>query len=162
MARGAQITGDVEVGSIPSRRTPASSYFDAISDQIVIGWLRRKHRAIGGESANSYFKRNMYRLIKAYLDAGQGELFDTLATRSRRSQVGVAAISDNPFKLALFAMWSDNQSLSRHQQRVFGNQMLYAYRHGVPPEHIIGFIRVAGSAQRIAEKLRSGHREPGY
>ena len=69
------------------------------------------------------------------------------------------AIRDNPFKLGLFAMFADT-SLSRSDRHVFGNQMFYAHKHGVPAEHLIAFIRAAGSPGRIADKLRSGSREP--
>lgn len=151
----------IDVGRLPNRQQ-STAHFDAVADQIVRGWMSRRVAIDPPEKPLSWFKRNMYRLIKAYVDAGREQVFMKMATRSGRSMVGVGAIQSNAFKLALFAMWSDNQSLSRHQQRVFGNQMLYAYLHGVSPKHLIGFIRAAGSAQTIADKLKSGAREPGF
>ena len=105
---------DVQIGTIPRRR--AQAHFHSTADQIVREWLRRRKRPEDGETAHSWFKRNIYRLIKAYVDAGLDTIFISMAKRSGRSLVGVNAISENPFKLALFAMWSDNESLSRHQQ----------------------------------------------
>jgi hypothetical protein len=153
---------DVCISQIPRGDRRARKHFEVFAEEIVHGWLKRRRAGGGSESAHSWFKRNIYRLIKAYVDARRADLLLTIARRSGRSLVGLKAIESNPFKLALFAMWSDNESLTRHQQRVFGNQMLYAYRHGVAPEHLIGFIRTAGSAQTISKKLETGSREPGF
>lgn len=154
--------GDVAVGRVPTSTRAALRHFDAVAEVIVSEWMARRRSATGVEAPHSWFKRNIYRLIKAYIDADQADVFVVMARRSRRSLVGVSAISANPFKLALFAMWSDNESLSRHQQRVLGTQMQYAYTHDVPPEHLIGFIHTAGSPQLIADKLKRGEREPGF
>ena len=154
--------GEVDIGHIPRRLNSAERHFDAVAEDIVCGWMQRMRAGEAVESPHGWFKRNMYRLIKAYVDADMTAVFERMAKRSGRSQVGIAAIRENPFKLALFAMWSDNESLSRHQQRVFGTQMMYAYLHGVPPEHLLGFIRMAGSPQVIATKLKRGEREPGF
>jgi hypothetical protein len=137
-------------------------YFDESARSIIDGWTALKNADGPAERPNSYFKRNIYRLIKAYVDAGRTAVFIKMAQRSGRSLVGMEAIRDNPFKLALFAMWDDNESLTRNQQRVFGTQMMYAHKHGVPPEHLLGFICIAGSAQAIANKLKDGLREPGF
>jgi hypothetical protein len=155
--------GDVAVGTIPKSTAGAKRHFDAVAETIVTEWVaRRSLRSKESETPHSWFKRNMYRLIKAYVDKRRAEIFTAMARGSGRSSVGLTAIEENPYKLALFAMWSDNESLTRHQQRVFGNQMMYAHLHGVPPEHLIGFIRAAGSHQRIAEKLKQGAREPSF
>ena len=153
---------EVEVATIPAASSSARRHFVQIADQVVNGWMTLKEADNPSESPHSWFKRNMYRLIKAYLDEGRQDLFGEIARRSGRPLVGLQYIEDNPFKLALFGMWSGNESLSRHYQRVFGTQMLYAYRHDVPPEHLIGFIHVAGSPTAIAKKLASGDREPGF
>ena len=154
--------GEVRVGPIPRSAGAAIRHFHLLADAIVDGWLEQRDKQVRTESAHSWCKRNLYRLIKSYVDRGQGDVFRTMAHRSGRSLVGIDAIGSNPFKLALFAMWSDNVSMTRHQQRVWGNQMMYANLHDVPPEHLIGFIGSAGSAQRIAEKLAAGSREPGF
>lgn len=153
---------EIAAGAIPRSPRRARKHFDEVADRIIDCWVRRRASALSGESATSWFKRNMYRLIKAYIDADHGELFADIAKRSGRSLVGLEKIRSNPFKVAMFAMWSDNESMTRHQQRVFGNQMFYAHLHNVEPEHLIGFIRVAGSAKKIAEKLEAGTREPGF
>jgi len=164
--------GELVVGTLPKSVPAAKKFFDAASDEIILEWARRQHTAkadrsevstpFASESAHSWFKRNLYRLIKTYVDQGRAEVLLHMARGSGRSLVGLPKIKANPFKIALFGMWSDNVSLSRHQQRVFGTQMQYAYEHNVEPRYLIGFIAVAGSPQLIARKLKSNHREPGF
>ena len=155
--------GEVVISAVPSSAHQARQLLREKIEIIVTGWVKRRDGSIASEeSPHSWFKRNLYRLFSAYINAGHAELFMDLAKRSTRSLVGLRAIEDNPFKVALFAMWNDNESLGRHRQRVFGTQMLYAYLHAVAPEHLIGFIRASGSPQTIANKLRSGEREPGF
>lgn len=153
---------DISIGEIPRSHMQARKHFEVVAEEIIGGWVHRRRTNGGLESAHTWFKRNMYRLIKAYVDDQRSGVFITMARLSGRSLVGLPKIQGNPFKLALFAMWEDNQSLTRHQQRVFGTQMFYAYLHGVTPEHLIGFIRTAGSAQTISKKLKKGAREPGF
>lgn len=157
-----RLGGDIRIGPIPKSGGLAHAHFQQAAENIVSEWLKRRAAVGQDESSTSWFKRNLYRLIKAYVDAGDQSVLLAIAKRSGRAQVGLHQIAENPFKLALFGMWSDNASLTRQQQRVFGEQMLYAYRHDVPPEHLIGFIRVAGNYNVISQKLRDGAREPGF
>lgn len=158
----ARVKLEFKVGEVPPTDRQARMHFEVKADEIVRGWVTRRRANDGTESAHSWFKRNIYRLIKAYVDAKRSDIFINMARLSGRSLVGLTAIQDNPFKLALFAMWADNVSLTRHQQRVWGSQMFYAHLHDVAPEHLIGFIRTAGSAQTISQKLQQGAREPGF
>lgn len=159
--------GELVLGKIPRPVAAAKKYFDAAANEIVLEWLRRRSCApvanlTVGESAVSWFKRNVYCLIKTYVEQNRVDVLAHMARVSGRSLVGLEKIEANPFKVALFGMWSDNGSLTRHQQGVFGTQMQYAYEHDVEPRHLLGFIAVAGSPQRIAQKLKSGEREPGF
>ena len=153
---------EVQGVPIPSGDGKANKHFDDCAAVVINGWTKLQRVTNAPEKPHSYFKRNIYRLIKAYVDGGREGIFLTMAKSSGRSLVGLDALRGNPFKLALFAMWDDNESLTRHQQRVFGNQMLYAFRHRVAAENLVGFIRAAGSAQTIANKLDTGAREPGF
>ena len=47
----------------------------------------------------------------------------------------------------------DDDSLSRNDRKVWGEQMEYAYRSGIEPEMIIGFIYISGSPAVIEQKL---------
>lgn len=163
-------TYDLEFEPLARMSFRATRRFVNDADDLITKWsgIERLDQAMRDESPNAWFKRNAYRFLKRYVDAGQTAVFDDAIRRPprqssrripRRHLVGVDAIRDNPFKLGLFAMFSDD-SLSRSDRHIFGNQMLYAHQHDVPPEHLIAFIRAAGSPPRIADKLRSGAREP--
>lgn len=108
------------------------------------------------ESANAWFKRNAYRFLMRYIDAGRTDIFENAITRSQRRRVGLDTIRANPFKLGLFAMFSDD-SMSRSDRLVYGNQMLYAHRHAVPPQHLVAFIRAAGSPLRLLKSCAPTH-----
>ena len=73
------------------------AHFDRIADQIVRGWMSRRLANDAPEKPLPWFKRNIYRLIKAYIDAGRESVFMRMALRSGRSMVGVGAIQSNPF-----------------------------------------------------------------
>lgn len=154
-------TGEVSV-RLPEASIQRALYYRERVELILRGWATRQHDpAAYPESPTSWFKRNAYRLLKAFVDAKQEHLLIRLANQSPRRLAGLKIIADNPFKVGLFAM-CDDDSLSRRQQQVLGNQMLYAYRHGVAPEHLVGFISVAGNAEAIVAKLKAGAREPGF
>jgi hypothetical protein len=154
-----------ELGKGPS----APKQFENDADAVISGWLRVRDNKVGRlESPNSWFKRNAYRFLKRYVNAGKTAVFEQAIRHPprqlgkrlpQRHLVGLDQIRDNPFKLGLFAMFSDD-TLTRSDRHVFGNQMLYAHRHDVPPQHLIAFIRGAGSPARIAAKLRDNAREP--
>ena len=152
---------DLAFEPLASTKFRATRRFMDDADDVITKWLGIEHgpKAQRLESPNAWFKRNAYRFLKRYVDAKMTDIFDRAIKRSDRHLVGLDAIRDNPFKLGLFAMFSDD-SLSRSDRYIFGNQMLYAHQHGVPPEHLIAFIRAAGSPRRIADKLSSGEREP--
>lgn len=156
-------TYDLEFDPLAPIGFRATRRFADDSDDVIAKWMgvERLDKATRDESPNAWFKRNAYRFLKRYVDANQTDVFEPTISRSQRHLVGLDTIRDNPFKLGLFAMFSD-ETLSRSDRHIFGNQMLYAHQHDVPPQHLIAFIRAAGSPPRIAEKLRSGAREPSF
>lgn len=152
---------DVDLQPLEASAPLARVQFETDADALMTKWwsLMKRPADKPSESANAWFKRNAYGFLKRYVDAGRTDIFDHAIMRSSRRRVGLDAIRANPFKLGLFAMFSDD-SMSRSDRHVFGNQMLYAHRHGVPPQHLAAFIRAAGSPAKIAEKLRLNKREP--
>lgn len=152
---------ELELADLELAPRAARVQFERDGDDLIDKWAAIK--TLSGaqriESPNAWFKRNAYRFLKRYVDAKRVQVFERAIHRSKRHNVGINAIRDNPFKLGLYAIFSDT-SLSRSDRHVFGNQMLYAHRHGVPPEHLAAFIRAAGSPNIIAQKLNANVREP--
>lgn len=155
-----RIDGEIVVGRISPRSALAT--FEAGSAQIISAYEQRKaRRGRLPESPNDWFKRNTYRFLRAFIIEDLTRVFESAILRGSRRTFALDAIRGNPFKLGLFAMYSD-ASLPRNDRQIFGNQMLYAFGHDVMPEHFVGFIRAAGSPVVIAQKLKKNFREPGF
>ena len=147
------------ITGVPLKR--AKLVFDGGADDIITEWVGRRttkpdRRA---ESPNAWFKKEAYRFLKRYVELGRIDIFQ--AANKARSKRLVDDVGQNPFKLGLLAMFSD-ESISRSDRHVFGNQMLYAYRHFVPADFLNAFLAVSGGPAAIAEKLKSGEVEPGF
>ncbi|WP_143761379.1 hypothetical protein [Sphingobium chlorophenolicum] len=141
-----------EMGSEPDKLTHRS--FAQAVEHLTLAWLSVAHTEPRGPSSrNSYFKREAYRLLKRYIGAGREDIFLDIIKQSPRRRAS-PAILNQPFKLGLYAMFDDD-SLSRNDRKVWGEQMEYAYRSGIEPEMLIGFIYTSGSPALIAQKLQA-------
>lgn len=137
--------------------------FNKLADQIIGGWIRRKAQPADrrAESANAWFKRAAYHLLQYYIDHDMQDTFEKNFRQDERPNRLVEAAKANPFKAGLLAMFSDD-TLSRNDRHVFGNQMLYAWAHQVPPDFLNAFLAVSGGPAQIANKLRDRQPEPGF
>lgn len=154
------------VPELPKLTGPAlKARFCEYSEQLILEWLRRQ--ALGkpvrrAESANAWFKREAYRLLKHFIEGGKSAAFQMVVRGDMRSTRLVEEALKNPFKLGLLAMFSDESCLSKGDRHVFGNQMLYAWSHDVPPEFLNAFLGVSGGPALIAKKLKDAFIEPGF
>jgi hypothetical protein len=158
-----------ELPSLPSTKsvpqTHALKAFEAHADAIGTEWRVRKQTKANrrAESANAWFKRAAYQLLARYVELGLTRLFERIAIQDRRPSRLVREALKNPFKLGLLAMFADEETeLSRKDRHVFGNQMLYAWAHDVPPDFLNAFLAVTGGPARVAQKLKDGEAEPGF
>ena len=70
---------------------------------------------------------------------------------------------ENPFHWGLLALFGKSKLLTRDERRLFAAEMLYAHRHDVPPEYLLGFVyQVGKQAENMYEKVRSDKREPWF
>lgn len=135
------------------------------ADSLITEWLRRQglgKPARRAESPNAWFKREAYRLLKHYIEGGKQSIFEWATRHDERPTRLVTEALKNPFKLGLLAMFSDESCLSKGDRHVFGNQMLYAWAHDVPPEFLNGFLAVSGGPALISKKLKEEFVEPGF
>lgn len=137
--------------------------FEQGASEIVWEWDRRRRRPDPqeSESPNAWFKRNAYGFLREYVLRNEEWVLEDVVRGDRRPKRLVEDALQNPFKLGLMAMTVD-ESITRSDRHVFGNQMLYAHLHDVPPEFLNGFIAVSGKPALIAEKLKSDFVEPGF
>lgn len=138
--------------------------FDDYADAVLMEWVARKNArpTRRAESPNAWFKRAAYAFLLHYIDQGRTSIFHRFVRKDRRSSSAIEEALKNPFKLGLLAMCSDDSILSRNDRRVFGNQMLYAWLHRVPPVFLNAFLAVSGGPAEIAKKLKLGKPEPGF
>jgi hypothetical protein len=139
-----------------------SAIFEDKASRIIWEWSDRKAGKHGhAESPNAWFKREAYRFLRPYVLEGKEKFLESVALKDLRPHKLVQEAIKNPFKLGLLAMCVD-ESISRGDRHAFGNQMLYAHLHDVPPEFLNGFLAVSGKPAVIAEKLKMGFVEPGF
>lgn len=143
----------------------ARAEFEKYADILLQEWARR--HGLGkptrrAESPNAWFKREAYRLLKHYVEADRMGEFRSLVRKDSRAPRIVEEALKNPFKLGLLAIGSDDSMLTRKDRQVFGNQMLYAWVHDVPPEFLNAFLAISGGPVLIGRKLKEGFVEPGF
>lgn len=150
----------------PVTKTRARDAFDFYTSEMMREWFDRQladnRPSRRSESPNAWFKREAYRLLVDYISLDLMSIFRERATFQRRSHRLVDEATKNPFKLGLLAFSSDDETLSRNNRHVFGNQMAYAWAHDVPPDFLNAFLAVSGGPAQIAVKLKSGQPEPGF
>lgn len=138
--------------------------FNAHAQAIFDEWLERQANkpARRAESPNAWFKREAYRLLAHYIENRLARIFQLNAQKDLRPNRLVTEALKNPFKLGLLAMFSDESTLSPNNRHVFGNQMLYAWAHDVPPDFLNAFLAISGGPAQISKKLKQGEAEPGF
>lgn len=136
--------------------------FERRASELIWEWTdRKKLNGEPAESPNAWFKRTAYHLLRDVILRGDEHLLEEVVRRDKRPHRLVEEAVANPFKLGLLAMTVD-ESITRSNRHVFGNQMLYAHRHGVPSEFLNGFIAASGKPAVIGRKLKEGFVEPGF
>ena len=156
-----------ELPPLPDRvRLQNAKTFTDYAQKVLDGWASRqkiyKKPARRAESPNAWFKREAYRLLKHYIESGKTSVFSSVARRDERPSRLVEEALRNPFKLGLLAMFADESMLRRGDRHTFGNQMIYAWAHDVPPEFLNAFLAVSGGPALISRKLKEGFIEPGF
>lgn len=141
-------------------RTTFVAYSQAILDEWIV--LQEHPSERRAESPNAWFKLEAYALLKHYIEADLLHVFAEQANKWKRPHKLIDEAIKNPFKLGLLAMFADESPLSRNQRLVFGNQMLYAWYHDIPPEFLNAFLGVSGGPGDIASKLKEMVIEPGF
>ena len=148
------------------RSGQARTAFIEISKLIVHAWNDKKdvtgRRKVDGETANEWFKRQAYRLIRRYVLAGKDDLFERIIKKHGRHPAGRNDIRDHPFKMGLLAMFPSAKGMRRDERRRFAEDMLYAHRHKIKPEMLNAFASRVGNTEEVKRKLKDRHREPGF
>lgn len=71
-------------------------------------------------------------------------------------------IKDNPFFWCIHLLLDGKSWITPDQKSKSAKQLLYAHRHNVPPEYLIGFIRQTGTKRAENRCQDSEFREPWF
>lgn len=156
---------ELSLSSIPAKGSRALMVFHNLRDQLVDEWQSRKAddtRFTPQDNPISYMKRQSYRIICHYLEKGSARFFEYAVRTEGRSLPSTVKLEENPFHYGLLALFSDDRLLSRQDRSFFAAQMLYAYRHAVAPEHLVGFLYQVGSNVELRNKIKEGYIEAGF
>ena len=155
----------IDLPARPGQGPNAMAEFNALSRGLIDEWQRRKGlrgQLTPAETANGYLKRESYRIIVHYVAQGRSRFFENVVRQDGRGLTARVKLEENPFHFGLLALFADDSVVSKQDRSLFSMQMLYAYRHGIPAEFLIGFIYQAGSKEEIKRKLSEGSIEPGF
>lgn len=148
-----------------TRHTRAKKMFVQCVEQISAGW----RLSASGEgtspqmSRNGRLKREIYALVRHFLAQDHGNVIKEIVEDDGRAPANGPAFEDNPFHWGLLSLFeARGDGLSRGDRYLFARQMLYAHKHDVPPNLLVGFIYQSGKPQDIAQKLLAGTFEPGF
>lgn len=101
-------------------------------------------------------KRYVYHFVRKHLAKGNGKKLEHLLWYFRTGEQRAHRIrfEDNPFHWALAAIPTELSELSRPALTKIGRQLLYADRHDIEPDLLIGFILQTGDPDAISKKAK--------
>lgn len=149
-----------------------SGFVDGLEREVIAsrGRLQAGEKLAPYDSPDGVLKRGAYGFVRSKLKAGQGRLLDdvldnvrTAALGKRRKSAKKAepakqirirqkAFSENPFHYALRELPSKIKQFRGDDLNRYGRQMLYAYRHEIEPDLLIGFLAQTGTMKEVAAK----------
>ena len=141
----------------PSVRLSAAQLsFEEAADRIQAEFVRRK--GANGlrpfESANGYFKRAAYALIRRTIaqPGGAGTIKNAIRRFSRLPNS--PSYRQNPFYWGLLAIDPYLDTIKQRQYlSLYAQQLLYAHRNAVGPEYLIGFLYQTASQRNLPARL---------
>jgi hypothetical protein len=129
--------------------------WDEFSDRILAETqrLRNVRGLTPYDHPDSHLKREVYRFVCRYLDEGNTKQLNRILEANRVILPRFPTFRENPFHWALSVLRdpkSDN--IKKYQVSRFGRQLIYAKRHKIPPELLIGFLYQSGGPDVVASK----------
>lgn len=132
---------------------------DLVADQA-------KRRIVKGrppwDTKEAYVKIQVYVIINNLNRSKDSiKLAKALEQRINFKEMPQTSFDSNPYRWAFKAL-NHNEffDVKRHQSLKWGNELMYASLHNVPPEFLIGFISQVGGGEIITKKLAANDLEP--
>lgn len=112
------------------------------------------------DQPESVLKRSVYSLVRSLRNRGVVKHLETAIFNDRYLDTGRTKrvrFEDNPFQWVLFGLAdhveiSGKFHISQPKISRYSRQLLYADRHGVPTEYLIGFLYQSGNPSQISKK----------
>ncbi len=116
------------------------------------------------DKPESILKREVYRFTMRYLtDQNSGRLEDVLEANIPIERTLRVKFSENPFHRMLLALRSEGLDIEPFEITRYSSQLLYAQRHDIDPDLLIGFLYQTGSPDEIRKRvMRQKYWEPWY
>jgi len=111
------------------------------------------------DTANGYLKREVYRLVRRCIAKQAVDLLQELVAKDDSSPKPTAYNEQDPFYWGFMFVCGMDKRVSRQARWRFANELLYAHKHNVPPELLVGFIYQIGKSDGLRERLRTGQME---
>lgn len=144
----------------------ARSHWDELTEALLDERQRRRNRRdlTPFDKPDAYLKREVYALVRDYLRQGRQHLLEELILESRYPYAPRSpSFGDNPFHWVFFGMRDPTtDNLRKDEVSRFGRQLLYAHRHRIEPELLIGFLHQSGTPDEIATKVADPDRREDW
>ena len=111
-------------------------------------------------SAEGYLKRECYFLIKKFMTDNSASIKKLSCYSSRTAKQ--PSYTDNQFYWGLLAIDPAYAAIKERNLILYSRQLLYAHRHNVSSEFLVGFIYQSGSPRSLRVKLDQRKREEEF
>lgn len=114
------------------------------------------------DTPNGYLKREVYRLVRRCIAKQAVDLLRELVQKDDSPPRPTAYNEQDPFYWGFMFVCGMDKRVSRQARWRFANELLYAHKHNVPPELLVGFIYQIGKSDGLRERLRTCQMEEWY
>jgi hypothetical protein len=106
---------------------------------------------------NQVMMREVYRFVRAYLKADEGD--ELYYSANELGVISKTRPSTNPFNTGFLLLLAKG-AISNQDRFRYSKQLSYAYEHGIEPKWLPGFLSQAGGGERVIAKYEAGKFEP--
>jgi len=111
------------------------------------------------DTPNGYLKREVYRLVRHCIATQTVETLQALVADDDCSPRPTAYNKQDPFYWGLMFVFGMDRRVCRKTRERFANELLYAHKHNVPPELLVGFIYQIGNSNGLRKRILNAEME---
>lgn len=111
--------------------------------------------------SENVLKREVYRVTRRYMKEKKGHIIENIAINENVAPKHIK-FRDNPFYWVLILMNVLNWQKDRGQISKISRTLLYADKHNIDPDLVVGFLHQCGTPTAICRKANAGEFEQWY